>query len=263
MTFHLLDQKHFLLLASGVELGDNSIGNHFGSVAFTNIAVNLTIPANIEAGQRVLVMVHGSLMVVAWIGTASIGIFFARHFKETWKSHKICGSQDVWFVWHFVSMLLTFVLTTSSFIIIFVDVGAWRTSVHAVTGTIVMVLTFLQPFAASFRPKPTHPKRPIFNFLHFSAGNIIHVLAIITIFYAVPMLPASLPEWTTYVLVAFSVFYLLMHVTMTVRIKFCNVFLMSRYVNNCSFQTIRICGEVKRKTKLGSTKNPPVRFIII
>ena len=216
--FDLIDQKHYLLLASGIELRENSVGQHLTSVISSENAVNLTIPANIEAGRRVLVMVHGSLMVVAWIGTASIGIFLARYFKDTWKDQLISRKHHVWFVWHFVSMLLTWALTIASFIIIFVDVGAWRTSVHSVAGTVVMVFVSLQPIGAIFRPKPTHHNRPIFNFLHFAGGNITYILAIITIFYAVPMAPALLPDWTTYVILAFFVFYLSMHLIMTVRI---------------------------------------------
>lgn len=154
-------------------------------------------------------------MIVAWILLSSVGIFIARYFKETWKDKTICG-HAVWFFWHFMCMLLTWILTISSFVIIFVEVGEWRTSVHAVTGTVVTVLVFFQPVGAIFRPNPTHPNRPIFNFLHFMFGNIIHALAIITIFYAVPMSGSDLPSWTSFILVAFVVFYLLMHAIMTV-----------------------------------------------
>lgn len=158
-------------------------------------------------------------MIVAWFGAASIGIFIARYFKETWKGQKACGNKDIWFVCHFICMLITWTLTIAAFIIIFVEVGAWRTSVHSVTGTITMVLVFIQPIGAVFRPKPTHPKRPIFNFAHFAGGNIAYLLATITILFSVPLPAATVPYWTSYVIVGYIVFHLFMHLTMTVRTK--------------------------------------------
>lgn len=218
IVFDLNNEKHHILLASGTVLDSNSIGEH-SIVAASDEAVLLTIPRNLSVNVRVLVMVHGSLMIVAWIGLASIGIFLSRYYKKTWVNQKVCGKHDVWFFWHIICMILTWVLTISAFIIIFVEVGQWRTSVHAITGTIVTALLFFQPIGAVFRPKPTHPGRPIFNFLHFSSGNIMYVLALITILYAVPMASSGLPNWSAYIIVAFAAFYLIMHLLLTVGLK--------------------------------------------
>lgn len=215
MQFDLINDKHYLLLANGQELGLNSIGMH-GPVATSDEALLLTIPRNVEpSAQSTLILIHGSFMIVAWIGLTSIGIIFARYFKKTWTNQKTCG-KDTWFIWHTMSMILTVILTIAGYIIIFVEVGEWRTSVHSVTGTIVMAFVLLQPIGAILRPQPTAPNRPIFNYLHFCFGNITHLLAIITIFYAVPLMAAELPDWTTYVLVAFVAYYMLMHITFTV-----------------------------------------------
>lgn len=215
MTFNLFEE-HFLLLASGRELGENSIGEHFELRAYSDYAVNLTVPANVVPGERsVLILVHGSLMIVAWIGLTSIGIVFARYFKKSWTNHKICG-KDVWFFWHFICMSLTWVLTITAYIIIFVDLGQWRTTVHSVAGTVTLAFAFVQPIGGIFRPHPTAKGRPVFNFMHFCFGNVTHTLAIITIFFAVPLISAEIPYWTTYVLVAFVSFYLLMHIIFSV-----------------------------------------------
>lgn len=212
--FDLNNDKFHLLLVNGFAALPTMIGPHTEPFS-SDERVLLTIPRILEDRQRVLIMVHGSLMVFAWIGTASVGVFVARYFKKTWVNQKICGNQ-AWFFWHFLCMIFTFILTISSVIIIFVEMGEWRTTVHAISGIIVTAFVVLQPIGAVFRPKPTSRNRPIFNFLHFSFGNVTHILALITIFLAVPLVNARLPDWTIYVLIAFVVFYLLMHVLMTV-----------------------------------------------
>lgn len=100
---------------------------------------------------------------------------------------------------------------------IFVEYGKWRTTIHAILGITVIGLVVLQPISAIFRPSPTSESRPIFNSIHFFLGNVTHVLAIIAIFYAVPLASAVLPEWMSFVILAFVVFYLFMHVLLNVR----------------------------------------------
>lgn len=216
-TFDLTNQRHYILLASGLQVEADTIGGH-DLEASSEFAVLLTNPANIEpATISTLLLAHGSLMMVSWIGLTSIAILFSRYFKKTWANQRICG-KDVWFIIHAVCNTLTLILTISGFIIIFVDIGEWRTSPHSIAGTVVMAFVLLQVIGASFRPEPTAKGRPIFNLLHFYLGNITHGLAIITIFIAVPIRGAELPIWTVYVLLAFVVCYLLMHITLSVSI---------------------------------------------
>lgn len=66
------------------------------------------------------------------------------------------------------------------------------------------------------RPDPKAKSRPLFNSLHKFFGNITHLLAVLTIFYAVPLSQARLPDYTTFVLVGFVSYYLLMHIILTV-----------------------------------------------
>lgn len=219
MEFDLTNSKHYLLLVSGTEFTATSIGSH-GVPARSSEPVSLTFPAIIAAERplSVLLMLHGSFMIVAWILTSTVGVIIARYFKKSFTKQKVCGKHDVWFFWHVLCMVLTWVLTLSAFIIIFIEIGAWRTSVHSVVGTVVTVLLFFQPIGATFRPKPTHRNRPIFNIIHFSLGNFIQILAFITLFYAVPLTNSTLPDWSTFLLIGFVVAYLTMHAVMTVRI---------------------------------------------
>lgn len=131
-------------------------------------------------------------MLAAWICTASIGTLIARYFRKTWVGRTMCG-KDLWFAWHRFFMVMTWGLTTVAFILIFVELGAWSSedNPHAILGTIVTVLCFLQPIGAFFRPHPGTPKRPIFNWLHWFGGNAAHIVASKYFFLHFASLPLS------------------------------------------------------------------------
>lgn len=221
VTTHLgmrfdLNEKHFLLLAKGYSLQQNSVANHGPINRVSSDGATFLTPGIIRvAGARPLVIAHGSLMIIAWIGTATMGIFIARYFKNAWTGRKVCGS-DAWFFWHIFFQLTTWILTISAIIIIFVDVGEWRTSTHSILGIIVMSFAVLQPVVAIFRPKPTSHRRPIFNFLHKFFGNFTHILAFITIYFAVPLPAADLVDWTIFIIIAFVAFYFIMNLILGV-----------------------------------------------
>lgn len=76
-------------------------------------------------------------------------------------------------------MALTWLLTLVAFILIFVELKDWsnENNPHAILGTVVTVLCFLQPIGAYFRPHPGTSKRPIFNWVHWLGGNTAHIIA--------------------------------------------------------------------------------------
>lgn len=76
-------------------------------------------------------------------------------------------------------MIATWGLTIAGFIIIFVQVDGWSSedNPHAIMGTITTILCFIQPFMAIVRPGPNHKNRPIFNWAHWTVGNLAYVLA--------------------------------------------------------------------------------------
>jgi hypothetical protein len=155
ILFDLVNEKFHIMLASGPVFSANSIGNHGSQASARGVsyfAIDLRIPQNVGTAElsSLLMLLHGSFMIVAWIGCSSIGVVFARYFKSSWKNRKI-GGKDIWFFWHILCMFLTWVLTLAAFIIIFIDVGGWRTSVHAVTGCVVFVFACIQPIGAAFR----------------------------------------------------------------------------------------------------------------
>lgn len=76
-------------------------------------------------------------------------------------------------------MITTWALTITAFVLIFVELKAWSaaSNPHAILGLITTIICFLQPIGAYFRPHPGTAKRPIFNWIHWLAGNIAHILA--------------------------------------------------------------------------------------
>lgn len=47
--------------------------------------------------SQLIYKLHGVFMVIAWIGSTSLGIIFATHFRDQFSHIKIKG-KDVWFV---------------------------------------------------------------------------------------------------------------------------------------------------------------------
>lgn len=181
IEFDLTTQKFYLLLATGNEVTANSISYHGpttrsispNSVAFKDGAYEI-LGAN-EA-SRLMIALHGSFMAVAWIALTSIGIITARYFKTLLGDVKI-AKKDIWFRIHQVCMSMTLLLTIAAITIIWIDVGAWRSSWHSIVGIITASLCFVQGFLSIFRPSPTDPARPVFNFMHGSVGKLAHFLS--------------------------------------------------------------------------------------
>lgn len=180
-TFDLTTEAYYLLFVSGATTSELSIGYHGRDPGRSKKAVRFDEdnPIIIQTDgnlSQTLVMIHGSFMIVAWIGATSIGIFAARYMKKLWIGKKLFG-KDVWFIVHQIAMSFTWLLTIASVTIIWIDVGEWRTSTHSVLGIIATVLCFIQPLTAFFRPPPDDEARPIFNFMHGSVGKLAHFLA--------------------------------------------------------------------------------------
>lgn len=78
-------------------------------------------------------------------------------------------------------MLLTWVMSLGSAVLIFVEVGGWvqdeKSRYHAYFGVATNLLCFVQPFMAAMRPHPGASKRALFNWAHWLVGNAAHICA--------------------------------------------------------------------------------------
>ncbi|XP_075165907.1 putative ferric-chelate reductase 1 homolog isoform X2 [Haematobia irritans] len=216
-TFDLINNKYYLLLAAGTGLKENSVGYHDIGRIPSDKAINLAELADLGGASKLLLRLHGCFMIAAWIGTTSLGIIFARYFKQTWVGSQLCG-KDQWFAWHRICMVTTWSLTIAAFVIIFVEIGAWSSeqNPHAILGVITTALCFIQPIGALFRPAPNSKNRPYFNWAHWLGGNLAHLLAIVTIFFSVQLTKAELPEWMDWILVAYVAFHVIVHLIFSI-----------------------------------------------
>ncbi|KAK5648790.1 hypothetical protein RI129_003682 [Pyrocoelia pectoralis] len=218
VDFDLINNKYHLLVAAGKRIKDKSVGFHDIDYLPSATSGYLSDTGKVVGASKLLVRLHGAFMLAAWIGTASVGTLLARYYRKTWVGKTICG-KDLWFAWHRFFMICTWALTTVAFILIFVFLKGWSgetSNPHAILGCVVTALCFLQPIGAFFRPHPGTPKRAIFNWLHWLGGNAAHILAIVTIFFAVKLNKADLPEWFDYILAAFVAFHVVMHLVLSI-----------------------------------------------
>lgn len=213
--FNLVNTPYHLLVAAGSSLKRNGIGFHNVAYDASGQAKLLSDVGGFTSASDILIRVHGALMLAAWIGTASVGILLARYYKSTWVNSQICG-KDQWFAWHRFFMILTWALTIAGFVIIFVQLENWSTeTIHASFGLATTIFCFIQPFMAALRPHPGTPRRAVFNWAHWFVGNAAHICGIIAIFFAVQMNKAKLPEWVSWILVAYVIFHVLSHLILT------------------------------------------------
>ncbi|ALC41304.1 CG8399 [Drosophila busckii] len=214
-SFDLRNGVYHMLVASGSSLKENSVGYHdIGRLPSAN-PINLAVVQDLGGSSMLLVRLHGAFMIAAWIGTTSLGIIFARYFKQTWVGSQTCG-KDQWFAWHRMLMVTTWTLTIVAYILIWVELKRAVWHAHSIIGLITVILCFIQPIGALFRPGPNDKKRPYFNWGHWLGGNLAHILAIVAIFFSVKLPKAELPEWMDWILVGFVVFHVLVHLIFSI-----------------------------------------------
>lgn len=95
ICFPIFKLIYFLILA-------NSVTYHGVAYLASGEKQSLSDVSALAAASKLLVRLHGSFMIAAWIGTASVGILLARYYRQTWVGTSLCG-KDLWFA---VSLLL-------------------------------------------------------------------------------------------------------------------------------------------------------------
>ncbi|XP_062376567.1 putative ferric-chelate reductase 1 [Sardina pilchardus] len=199
-----LDRSYFLFMAHG-KAEDGAVHRHSRQPLISTYQKVITGPPENLSGSRspLLIKFHGAFMLVAWMTTVSTGVIFARYFKHDWSETPLFG-QQVWFQMHRVLMVLTVVLTCVGFALPFVYRGGWskRAGSHPYLGCTVMALAVIQPIMALLRPSPDSSHRPIFNWMHWSAGTLAQIIAVAAMFLGIHQQALLLPEpWSTGLLV--------------------------------------------------------------
>lgn len=217
-VFDLANKKYNLMVVAGDSMKDaDRVGFHNLAYEASNDPLSLATVGTAAGASKLLLKLHGCFMICAWLGAASLGIVIARYYKKTWVG-KTLGGKDIWFASHRILMVITWLLTIIGFILILSEVGGWQDTgdnPHAITGIVTVILCFIQPIGAYFRPHPGTKHRPLFNWMHWLVGNSAHILGIATIFLAVYLQKAELPPWSVFVLAAFVVFHIITHIVLS------------------------------------------------
>ncbi|XP_056640678.1 putative ferric-chelate reductase 1 homolog [Diorhabda sublineata] len=216
VIFDLARDSYHVLVASGSQVKQNGVGYHDLVFSASGDKRALSDTSEVKAASKLLIHLHGAFMLVAWIGTTSIGVLLARYFRQTWVGSTLMG-KDIWFAWHRIFMVSTWLLTMAAFVIIFVELKAWslEKNPHAILGTVTTILCLFQPIGAYFRPHPGTTYRPLFNWAHWLAGNAAHIIGIVAIFFAVRLTKAELPEEVDYILVAYVIVHVVTHLILS------------------------------------------------
>ena len=79
------------------------------------ISFQATVKTSIIFLQICVYFVAGALMILSWLGFASVGMFMARYMRKTWS--KKVFEKDIWFqvsmldiLWKIISYLMTSLL---------------------------------------------------------------------------------------------------------------------------------------------------------
>lgn len=207
-----LTRNWYLLRASGPVSG-GSLSTHRAKTSSSSTVDFLSASLVTEAeADLLMVKLHGSFMMIAWVMFSSIGIVTARFFKGGWEG-KTLGGIKVWFQIHRTCMVSVFVLTVAAFVIIFIDVGEYREVAvsddrdylryHPVLGIVVTALTVINPIMSLFRCGPDDKRRPIFNIAHFLVGTGAHILAAITVLFGMNIDRSNVSMDASYVMYAY------------------------------------------------------------
>ncbi|XP_013085501.2 putative ferric-chelate reductase 1 homolog isoform X1 [Biomphalaria glabrata] len=131
-----------------------------------------------------LVQAHAALMIVAWIFLTGIVTVISRHYRD-WMPRTRWFGTKVWFQIHRALAIGVVSLTVIAFTCVFSQFGLEirKSSVpHSYVGLTVLTLVILQLIFGMLRPGPDDKVRVYFNWGHQILGQIIHLLAAVTMF---------------------------------------------------------------------------------
>ncbi|XP_006882499.1 PREDICTED: ferric-chelate reductase 1 [Elephantulus edwardii] len=214
-----LNESYYICIADGAS-SDGYIYRHAQQPLVTFGKYNvIDSPKNIGGSRSSLLLkIHGALMFVAWMTTASIGVLVARFFKPVWSKSLFFG-EALWFQVHRMLMITTSALTCIAFVLPFIYRAGWsrHAGFHPYLGCIVMALAVLQPLLAAFRPSIYSSRRYLFNWTHWSMGTTARIIAVAAMFLGMDLPGLNLPgPRKTYAMIAFLVWHIATEVILEV-----------------------------------------------
>ncbi|XP_066298530.1 putative ferric-chelate reductase 1 isoform X1 [Branchiostoma lanceolatum] len=216
--FYDLNDDFYVLMSKGSTSG-NALSYHATNRVVSSGKVDFQSNTQVTgAGSPDIVKAHGSLMMIAWICTASVGVLMARFFKHLWPDSQLC-KEKVWFAIHRAMMISTVLLTIIAFILIMTYnnwLWAFHAGAHAIVGIIVVILALINPLMALARPHPDQPKRFIFNWAHWAVGTAARILGVVAIFLGMDLAALDLPPAATFLMVGWVIWHALAEVVLEI-----------------------------------------------
>ncbi|KAK2547459.1 Ferric-chelate reductase 1 [Acropora cervicornis] len=201
-----LNKDLYIIFASGPVGEDGSLMEHrwfSHSMSPVNLAEIEIL--EVSSYDLLVIQLHAVLMVLAWVGFATLGMFIARYMRPVWGEKEICGKR-IWFVVHITIMLCTALLTIFGSALAFLYVGSWSedAGAHPFIGVIVLIITVLQPIIAFFRPPVNSGRRRVlFNWAHRGVGLMALALAVLNIFLGCVLPAFHLENSAVYVMIVY------------------------------------------------------------
>ncbi|XP_063340999.1 putative ferric-chelate reductase 1 [Pelmatolapia mariae] len=206
-------QSYYFMFVHGPSSNGQIQFHKHDFVSTTKMAISTPVVVS-KSGFPDIIKAHGSLMLIAWMTTGTLGMMVARYLKKMAKGTTMCN-KDLWFVVHAGVMVLTVAATIIAFILIFSHTRDWSGGAHPVLGCLVMILSFFQPVVAMLRCGPQHHLRYLFNTSHFLNAVIIKSLAVAAIFTGLNLIDSS-DGWLMKVMGGFlaweALFYIMLEV---------------------------------------------------
>lgn len=143
-------------------------------------------------GGAPLVLLHGLLMLIAWLAISAVATFIARYLKDLGHG---------WYLMHRGMMTMVVVATFVGFILITIHVGADGVhygSPHAVIGVLVVMFSIVQPLIGILSNRWWSPNRngtPVFpDVVHWWLGRIVILLGFVNCLLGILLYNADSPS---------------------------------------------------------------------
>lgn len=209
-------KDYYILLATGKMYDNSKLGHSYRVASEKPISLTQTGPVK-SLGSHILLRIHGSLMIVIWVGLVTIAIVLARYYKNS----KI-NDLAVWFMVHRTFMLAAWFGSLIAVIFAYMYAEAYHPGPHSLSGTACLVLSTIQVVAGLLRPGLDSANRIYFNWAHFAFGNLSYLLAMVCLVTASFLPQAHLPPVYIWVIALFVLFYAIFHMLMTIHQFVCH-----------------------------------------
>ncbi|KAI8786513.1 ferric-chelate reductase 1, partial [Biomphalaria glabrata] len=226
-----LSKPYHLMVAYGEAVSGNKFPHSYEKLPKVSAQkINFQDVGSVKGGASAvypMVKAHGTAMTFAWMFFASSGLFIARHGRAMFNNSKPFGIL-VWFHIHRFSMIMTALLTLVGFALILVESKgyskipdspgnkSWYRMLHPPIGIVLVVMTFVNPIMALFRPEPKAPSRSKFNWIHWGIGILAYILSYGLILIGLDLTKSQSDVEAIYVVFAFIAYHVVMEIVIRV-----------------------------------------------